>query len=107
MIKDFNENEKIALAGILKWIVSSDNQDSLQGIENFFKENKWGSFQDIFEKADSKFETIDELKSFLPTINNKESQDIIIQVARDIITSDVIVTSEEKHVLNFLSEIWK
>ena len=106
MYKQLTNDEKIALAGILKWVVSADHQDSLSGIENFFADNNWGDFNEIYEEMERKFEDLDELKKFLTTITNVESQKIIADIAKDIMISDVLITNEEKSILNFLKEIW-
>ena len=106
MFTKLNKDEKIAFVGILKWVVSADHNDSLLGIEEFFKENKWGDFRDIYSEMDGRFSSLEELKEFLKGIDNKEAQQIIIQIAKDIIISDVFITIEEKEILNFLKEIW-
>ncbi|MCK4796859.1 MAG: hypothetical protein KAT05_05720 [Spirochaetes bacterium] len=106
MFTKLNKDEKIALVGILKWVVSADHDDSLVGFEGFFRENNWGDFNQIYMEMDEKFEKLDEFKEFLKTINNKEAQEIIAQIAKDIMISDVIITNEEKQILDFLEEIW-
>lgn len=101
-----NHDEKLALTGIIKWVVSVDHNDSLEGIEDFFKENEWGDFKEIYKEMDEKFETIEDLKYFLKKINNKEAHDIILQIAKDIMLSDAYMNKEEKEILNFLNEMW-
>jgi|GEM_PF-6216110 len=106
MYKELTKDEKIALAGILKWVVSADHEDSLEGIENFFNDNNWGDFNEVYDEMDNKFENLDELKKFLATITSKDAQKIIKDIAKDVMISDVVITNEEKGILNFLKEIW-
>lgn len=106
MYHKLNKDEKIALTGILKWVVSVDHNDSFTGIEDFFKDNNWGDFNKIYIEMDERFETLEDLKEFLAIIKNKEAQKIIVQIAKDIMISDVIITNEEKQILEFLKLIW-
>lgn len=106
MYTKLNHDEKIALTGILKWVVSADNNDSLEGIEEFFSENNWGDFNEIYDEMDEKFETLDDLKLFLKKIDNKEAHELILQIAKDVMLSDSMITVGEKEVLDFLQGIW-
>lgn len=107
MYTKLSDKEKIALVGVLKWVVSVDPNDSLSGIEAFFNENEWGSFDEVWAEMECNFYELDELKDYLKTIKNKDAQDIILQVAKDVIISDVIVTKGEKEILEFLKGIWE
>lgn len=107
MFTKLDKEEKLALAGILKWVVSADHNDSLAGINEFFKENKWGDFDKIYNEMEQSFNELDDLKDFLKTIINPEAQITIIKIAKDIMISDVLVTKEEKDILAFLDDIWK
>lgn len=106
MYTKLNAEEKIALAGILKWIVSADHSDSLTGMKEFFKEKSWGDFDKIYDEMDERFDELDDLKDFLENIENKDAQDIILKIAKDIMISDVLITRDEKEILRFLEEIW-
>lgn len=107
MFSKLTKNEKLALAGVIKWVVSTDHEDSIRGIENFFYKNGWYDYNQIYIEMDKKFQEIDELKEFLLLIKNAETRKIIIQIAGDIVISDSIITNEEKEVINFLRKIWQ
>jgi hypothetical protein len=107
MFLELTKDEELALAGVIKWVVSGDHEDSTAGIEKFFHDNGWEGYNTIYDEMDEKFENIDELKDFLITIKNDKARKIIIQVAGEIAISDSNITNEEKEVIRFLKEIWK
>ncbi|MCG8571586.1 MAG: hypothetical protein MJB14_15730 [Spirochaetes bacterium] len=106
MLSQLNEQEKIALVGVLKWIVSADPQDSLEGMTDFFQDNHFGDFNTYYQEMDNKFEDVEALQSFLKTIDDSNTHQLIIKVAKDIALSDVMITHREKKVFKFLQEIW-
>jgi hypothetical protein len=106
MITKLNSEEKLALTGVIKWVISADNENTIEGIEEFFKQNEWGDFNAIWDEMDTRFDSIEDLKEFLTSITRQEAREIIIQIAKDIMMSDVIITYEEKQVLAFLNDIW-
>ena len=106
MLANLNHDEKLALAGILKWIVSADPQDSLDGIVDFFNEHNFGDFNAVYKEMNKQFEEIEDLQAFLKTIGNNEAHRLIIKVAKDIALSDAMITRREKEVFIFLKTLW-
>jgi uncharacterized tellurite resistance protein B-like protein len=107
MFSKLTKDEKLALVGVIKWVVSTDHEDSTRGIEKYFHENGWDDYNQIYSEMDEKFQDIDDLKEFLIKIKNVEARKFIIQIANEIAISDSIITNEEKKVLDFLNEIWQ
>ena len=107
MISKLNTEEKHALTGVLKWIVSADPEDSLEGIDEFFKEHDLGDFNQVYREMDEKFEELEDFQAYLKTITNPDAHKTIIKVAKDIALSDAMITRREREVFAFLRELWQ
>ena len=100
MFLELTKDEELALAGVIKWVVSGDHEDSTAGIEKFFHDNGWEGYNTIYDEMDEKFENIDELKDFLITIKNDKARKIIIPGIR-ITMSANIISNDTEIILKF------
>ena len=103
---NLTQSDKLALTGVVKWVIGADPEDTDAGLDGFFTENNLGSYNEIYKEMDKKFNSIEEFKTFLKTISNVSSQKLIMDIAKDIALSDAKITKEEKEVFNALKKIW-
>lgn len=107
MLSQLNEEEKIAMAGIVKWIISADHDDSMDELNDFFKDNNFGDYESIYDQMDERFDDVESFKDFLSEITNKQAQKLLLQIANDIILTDSIITPGEKEVISTIKKIWQ
>lgn len=106
MLSKLSENEKMALAGVVKWVVSADPQDSIEGLKGFFQEHNFGDFDEVYNEMNNRYSCIEELQEDLKAIENVEARKLIVDVAKDIAISDVHITKGEEEIINYLKSLW-
>lgn len=108
MISTLNYKEALAFIGLIKWFTISDKQATtneivfIERIASEFGEKEYRAF---FTAIDQMFETEDELKEYVSTIEREEVQDYIYELMLDLAETETINTREANQ-LHWLANIW-
>lgn len=108
-LADLNQNERIALAGLLEFVVlasghvTEDEQNELDTIiEALGAEN----YRKAVEAVDERFGDEKALRQFLSTIDRQDARELIYGVVIEAAMADT-VEGRESALLDWLADEWK
>ena len=107
-LRDLNEDERVALVGLMKLVVMSDgevSEDELEHVEvlaNAFGEEGYQSSLDRFERQ---FRDEDEFRRFLQQVRRQEARDLIFGTILESADEGGLDTGEAS-LLDWLSRAW-
>ncbi len=107
-LADLNQNEQIALAGLLEFVVlasghvTEDEQNEIDTIVEALGEEK---YRKAVEEVDKRFPDEKALRKFLSTIEREEARELIYGVVIEAAMADT-VEGRESALLEWLAEEW-
>jgi hypothetical protein len=108
IISDLNENELIALVGLAKYVIFSDNlltQEENLKLQALTEKIGLDEFRLLLDKFEKCCPDIDSFRDFLKTIQNQEPREYIYRVIFDLATVDS-VDNIETSLLSWLEKEW-
>jgi uncharacterized tellurite resistance protein B-like protein len=110
MIRSFNREEKLALIGLVKYLVNADgmvHEEELNRIHSLASNKGMEDFREIFNEADRLFKSFEDLKDFLFRVHNDTHKRDIVQNAVTFALSDAVMKPSENQIIDFICEFWK
>jgi len=110
MIKSFNKEEKIALIGVIKFLINSDGlirDEEIEKIHELSMQKGFEDFQDVFNDADRTIKSITDLQDALYRIHDNVHKKDFVKVAAEIALSDAVINYRENAMLKYLCDFWK
>jgi hypothetical protein len=107
-LADLNQNEQIALAGLLEFVVlasghvTEDEQNEIDTIVEALGEDK---YRKAVEEVDKRFPDEKALRKFLSTIEREEAKELIYGLVIEAAMADT-VEGRESALLEWLAEEW-
>jgi hypothetical protein len=107
-LRDLNEDERVALVGLMKLVVMSDgevSEDELEHVEvlaNAFRED---GYQQALDRFESQFRDEDEFRRFLVQIRRQDARDLIFGTILESAGEGALDTNETS-LLDWLSRVW-
>lgn len=107
-LRDLNEDERVALVGLMKLVVMSDgevSEDELEHVEvlaNAFREDGYQAALDRFERQ---FRDEAEFRRFLQQIRRQDARDLIFGTILES-AGEGALDSNETSLLDWLSRTW-
>jgi uncharacterized tellurite resistance protein B-like protein len=108
-LADLNQNEQIALAGLLEFVVlasghvTEDEQNEIDTIVEALGEEK---YRKAVEEVDKRFSDEKAFRKFLSTIEREDARELIYGVVIEAAMADT-VEGRESALLEWLSDEWK
>lgn len=108
-LADLNQNEQIALAGLLEFVVlasghvTEDEQNELDTIVEALGEEK---YRKAVEEVDKRFPDEKAFRQFLSSVDRQEARELIYGVVIEAAMADT-VEGRESALLEWLAEEWK
>jgi len=108
-LADLNENEQIALAGLIEFVVlasgqvTEDEQKELDAIIDALGEDKYRAAVD---QVDQRFEDEKSLRAFLGAIERQDARELIYGTVMEAAMTDT-VEGRESALLEWLADVWK
>jgi len=108
-LADLNQNEQIALAGLLEFVVlasghvTEDEQNEIDAIVEALGEERYGK---AVEEVDKRFSDEKSLREFLSTIDRQDARELIYGVVTEAAMTDT-VEGRESALLDWLADEWK
>lgn len=107
-IRDLSRDEKIALVGLIEYLVESDtavSEQEIDQIQSIAAEIGHEEFRSLAQEVDRRFEDEAALRGFLKTIVRREARDLIFEKALETAIPDGILT-HESDMLEWLEREW-
>jgi hypothetical protein len=107
-LADLNQNEQIALAGLLEFVVlasghvTEDEQNDIDDIVEALGEE---NHRKAVDEVDKRFSDEKSFRTFLSTIDRQEARELIYGVVIDAAMTDT-VEGRESALLEWLSDEW-
>ncbi len=107
-LADLNQNEQIALAGLLEFVVlasghvTEDEQNEIDTIVEALGEEK---YRKAVEEVDKRFPDEQSLRKFLSTIERQDARELIYGVVIEAAMTDT-VEGRESALLEWLADEW-
>jgi GTP cyclohydrolase I len=107
-LADLNQNEQIALAGLLEFVVlasghvTEDEQNEIDTIVEALGEEK---YRKAVEEVDKRFPDEKAFREFLSTIEREEAKELIYGLVIEAAMTDT-VEGRESALLEWLAEEW-
>lgn len=107
-LKDLTQEERLALVALLELVVGADRYVTdpeathLRSIIGAVGEKE---YQAAAEEADRRFEDVEELRRFLPTIERQEVRELIYETVLEAALADVPLRPETE-ILDWLAGVW-
>jgi hypothetical protein len=107
-LRDLNEDERVALVGLMKLVVMSDgevSEDELEHVEvlvNAFREDGYRAALDRFERQ---FRDEADFRRFLQQIRRQDARDLIFGTILESAGEGALDTTETS-LLDWLSRVW-
>jgi hypothetical protein len=107
-LRDLNEDERVALVGLMKLVVMSDNEVSddelehVQVLANAFGQSGYQAALDRFERQ---FRDEADFRRFLQQIRRQDARDLIFGTILESAGEGGLDTSETS-LLDWLSRVW-
>ncbi len=108
-VLDLNQEEKIALVGLVEFLVESDqsaSDEELAQIHSIAGAVGAGNYRDLAAEVDRRISGDDGLRDFLKTVTRQEARELILEKAIEAAIPDGIRGRESK-MLNWLISEWK
>jgi hypothetical protein len=108
-LADLNQDEQIALAGLLEFVVlasghvTEDEQNEIDSIVDALGEDK---YRKAVEQVDKRFPDEKALRTFLSKIDRQEAREVIYGSVIEAAMTDT-VEGRESALLDWLAEEWK
>ena len=108
-LADLNQNEQIALAGLLEFVVlasghvTEDEQNEIDTIVEALGEEK---YRKAVEEVDKRFPDEKAFRKFLSTIEREDARELIYGVVIEAAMADT-VEGRESALLEWLADEWK
>lgn len=107
-LSELNTDERLALMGLLKMVIQADQEVTPEEVEqlNRLAEDMGAElWRASRSEAARRFPTLNEVRLFVPTIENQQARELIFQVIKDMAGAERIVPLEQS-VLNWLARVW-
>jgi hypothetical protein len=107
-LADLNQNEQIALAGLLEFVVlasghvTEDEQNEIDAIVEALGEEK---YRKAVEEVDKRFSDEKTLRTFLSSIDRQDARELIYGVVFEAAMTDT-VEGRESALLDWLADEW-
>jgi hypothetical protein len=108
-LADLNQNEQIALAGLLEFVVLASGhvtQDEQFEIDDIVEAIGQDNYRRAVDEVDKRFADETTLRKFLSTIEREEARELIYGVVIDAAMTDT-VEGRESELLEWLAKEWK
>jgi len=108
-LADLNQNEQIALAGLLEFVVlasghvNDDEQNEIDAIVEALGEEK---YRKAVDEVDNRFPDEKAFRKFLSTIDREDARELIYGLVTEAAMTDT-VEGRESALLEWLAEEWK
>ncbi len=109
MFKNYSDEEKLAVIGVVKGVILADGNFSDEEIsyarEMIEKEN-FPDYSEKFIEFDKKYPTEGKIYEVFAEIEREEVKEELIDFALNLASSNGIIEKSEVEVINHMCEIW-
>lgn len=107
-LADLNEEERVALAGLMKLAVMSDgnvSEQELEHVETMVDAFGEGAYQQVMEAFEARFRDAEAFKKFLGTLTRQEARELIFATVLES-AGEGALEGPEADLLEWLSGLW-
>ncbi|HXJ20701.1 MAG TPA: hypothetical protein VMT03_10740 [Polyangia bacterium] len=107
-LRDLNEDERVALVGLMKLVVLSDgevSEDELEHVEVLANAFGEGGYQAALDRFERQFRDLAAFRGFLQQIRRQDARDLIFGTILESADEGGLDTSETS-LLDWLSRTW-
>lgn len=107
-LRDLNQDERIALVGLMKVVVMSDgnvSEDELEHVETLVEAFGEGEYERTLEQFDQRFPDASAFRTFLGTIARQEAREVIFATVLES-AGEGALEGAEAELLEWLSGLW-
>lgn len=108
-VSSFEGLERIFFAGCIKNLIMADrnfNESELNELEKLLEDLDFSDYEEALEEFESTVHDTDTFWEMAESIENPETQEIIIEILYDLAIQKGIEEPSEEHLISQLKEIW-
>jgi hypothetical protein len=107
-LPDLNQDERIALVGLMKLTVMSDghvSEDELEYVEELVDAFGEDGYQQALDAFEARFTDQDSFRKFLTTLSRQDARELIFGMVLEASGADAI-EGDEADLLDWLAKTW-
>jgi len=107
-LRDLNEDQRVALVGLIKLVVMSDgevSEDELEHVEMLVSAFGEDGYEEALDRFESQFHDEDDFRRFLQQLGGQEPRDLIFGTILESAGEGALDRNETK-LLDWLSREW-